>query len=146
MREAYGTGTGLLFLVAGVASLVTLLCVLLMKEVPLRTTVDVAEVDPDTGEITVVTRQVDPVEAAGLRMQRAETGQIPVIDPDATGLRRGRGEQGTDPAQAARAASTAEAAAVENSAPERSGPGRHAQGGVADDAAGRPSGRARHRA
>lgn len=146
VREAYGTGTGLLFLVAGIASLVTLLCVLLMKEVPLRTTVDVAEVDPDTGEITVVTRQVDPVEAAGLRMQRAETGQIPVIDPDATGLRRGRGEQHVGPARAPRAASAAEEVAVENPAPEHSGPGRHAQGGVADDAAGRPTGRARHRA
>lgn len=131
---------------AGIASLVTLLCVLLMKEVPLRTTVDVAEVDPDTGEITVVTRQVDPVEAAGLRMQRAETGQIPVIDPDATGLRRGRGEQHVGPARAPRAASAAEEVAVENPAPEHSGPGRHAQGGVADDAAGRPTGRARHRA
>ena len=68
IREAYGTGTGLLFLVAGIASLVTLVCVLLMKEVPLRTTVDVAEVDPETGEITMVTKRVNPVEAAGLRM------------------------------------------------------------------------------
>ena len=147
VREAYGTGTGLLFLVAGIASLVTLLCVLLMKEVPLRTTVDVAEVDPDTGEITVVTRRVDPVEAAGLRMQRAETGQIPVIDPDATGLRRGRGEQDAAAAQATRAASTAaQEPTVENSAPERSGAGRHAQGEGGDDDAGRPTGRARHRA
>lgn len=93
VREAYGTGTGLLFLVAGIASLVTLLCVLLMKETPLRTTVDVAEVDPETGQITMVTREVSPVEAAGLRMQHAETGQIPVVDPTATGLRRGAGEE-----------------------------------------------------
>ncbi|WP_233542662.1 MDR family MFS transporter [Kocuria tytonis] len=130
VREAYGTGTGLLFLVAGIASLVTLGCVLLMKEVPLRTTVDVAEVDPDTGEITVVTRNVDPVAAAGLRMQHAETGQIPVVNPRATGLRRGLGEDAGGPAHAAR--------------------GAHAASDAQDDAAGdrahAPTGRARHRA
>ncbi|RLY94897.1 DHA2 family efflux MFS transporter permease subunit [Kocuria tytonicola] len=131
-REAYGTGTGLLFLVAGFASLVTLLCVLLMKETPLRTTVDVAEVDPDTGEITVVTRRVDPVEAAGLRMERAETGQIPVIDPNASGLRRGRGEERGAP-RGAHAASDAEPEELPRDDDAARAP--HA-----------PTGRARHRA
>ena len=107
IREAYGTGTGLLFLVAGIASLVTLVCVLLMKEVPLRTTVDVAEVDPETGEITMVTKRVNPVEAAGLRMQHAETGELPVVDPKASGLRRSHGERAEETARSARGAHAA---------------------------------------
>ncbi|MUN64492.1 MFS transporter [Kocuria sediminis] len=59
VREAYGTGTGLIFLVAALASLVTLLAVLLIKEVPLRRTVDIVEVDPATGQLKVVTRTLD---------------------------------------------------------------------------------------
>ncbi|MCT2021622.1 MDR family MFS transporter [Kocuria marina] len=110
IREAYGTGTGLLFLVAGIASLVTLVCVVLMKEVPLRTTVDVAEVDPETGEITMVTKRVNPVEAAGLRMQHAETGELPVVDPKASGLRRSHGERAEETARSARGAHAARTA------------------------------------
>ena len=116
IREAYGTGTGLLFLVAGIASLITLVCVLLMKEVPLRTTVDVAEVDPETGQITMVTKRVNPVEAAGLRMQHAETGELPVVDPRASGLRRSHGERAEESARSARGA---HAAPVE---PDAAGP------------------------
>ncbi|MDO5366736.1 DHA2 family efflux MFS transporter permease subunit [Kocuria sp.] len=88
LRSAYGSGTGLLFLIAAIASVVTLVCVLLMREIPLRTTVDVVEVDPQTGELSVVSKRVDPVEAAGLRMQSAQTGSLPVVDPSASGLRR----------------------------------------------------------
>ena len=72
MREAYGTGTGLVFLVAAVASLVTLLAVLLIKEVPLRRTVDIVEVDPATGRLKVVTRTLDAREVR--RRQEAAAG------------------------------------------------------------------------
>ena len=44
---------------AALASLVTLLAVLLIKEVPLRRTVDIVEVDPATGQLKVVTRTLD---------------------------------------------------------------------------------------
>jgi EmrB/QacA subfamily drug resistance transporter len=40
LRAAYGDGIGLVFGIAAVASLITLVAVLLIKEVPLRTTVD----------------------------------------------------------------------------------------------------------
>jgi hypothetical protein len=72
VREAYGTGTGLVFLVAAVASLVTLLAVLLIKEVPLRRTVDIVEVDPATGRLKVVTRTLDAREIR--RRQEAAAG------------------------------------------------------------------------
>ncbi|GEC98607.1 hypothetical protein KVA01_07620 [Kocuria varians] len=158
VREAYGTGTGLLFLVAGIASLVTLACVLLMVETPLRTTVDVAEVDPVTGEITVVQRSVDPVAAAGLRMQQAETGQIPVVDARASGLRRSPDEQRgeaamapravhradtaqltTAPGQAAEAPATrAQAASAPTSSTAADGPAAHGVSAASED---EPSGR-----
>ncbi len=76
VREAYGTGTGLVFLVAAVASLVTLLAVLLIKEVPLRRTVDIVEVDPETGRLTVVTRSLDARELRR-RQQEAAAGPGP---------------------------------------------------------------------
>lgn len=43
VRAAYGDGVGLIFQVAAVASLITLAAVLLIKEVPLRTTVERAD-------------------------------------------------------------------------------------------------------
>ncbi|MFI7482756.1 MDR family MFS transporter [Kocuria sp. M1R5S2] len=58
-REAYGTGTGLVFLVAAAGSLAALLAVLLIREIPLRRTVDIVETDPATGELRVVTRALD---------------------------------------------------------------------------------------
>lgn len=105
LRSAYGTGTGLLFLIAAIGSVITLACVLLMKEIPLRTTVDIVEVDPETGELSVVSKRVDPVEAAGLRMHTAQTGSLPVIDPQASGLRRSAREHDAD--DAARTGSSA---------------------------------------
>ncbi|MEX5273807.1 DHA2 family efflux MFS transporter permease subunit [Kocuria sp. CPCC 205235] len=107
LRSAYGTGTGLLFLIAAIASVVTLICVLLMKEIPLRTTVDVVEVDPETGELSVVSKKVDPVEAAGLRMHTAQTGSLPVIDPQASGLRRSAAEEDDDAARSSSSAASA---------------------------------------
>ncbi|MFI7582472.1 MDR family MFS transporter [Kocuria sp. M1N1S27] len=80
VREAYGTGTGLVFLVAAVASLVTLGAVLLIKEVPLRRTVDIVEVDPATGRLKVVTRTVDAREVRR-RQQQDGAGR----DPQQTG-------------------------------------------------------------
>ncbi|WP_298591109.1 MDR family MFS transporter [uncultured Kocuria sp.] len=74
VREAYGTGTGLVFLVAAIASLVTLLAVLLIKEVPLRRTVDIVEVDPATGRLKVVTRTLDAREVRR-RQQEDAAGQ-----------------------------------------------------------------------
>ena len=62
--------TGLVFLVAAVASLVTLLAVLLIKEVPLRRTVDIVEVDPATGRLKVVTRSLDAREVCRPRLVR----------------------------------------------------------------------------
>ncbi|KLU08268.1 MDR family MFS transporter [Kocuria sp. SM24M-10] len=86
VREAYGTGTGLVFLVAAIASLVTLLAVLLIKEVPLRRTVDIVEVDPETGQLKVVTRTLDAREVRR-RQREAGTGRSSgddsVADPDA---------------------------------------------------------------
>ncbi|MGQ1797530.1 MDR family MFS transporter [Kocuria oceani] len=88
VREAYGTGTGLVFLVAAIASLVTLLAVLLIKEVPLRRTVDIVEVDPETGQLKVVTRTLDAREVRR-RQREAGTGRSSgddsVADPDAGG-------------------------------------------------------------
>ncbi|WP_016997438.1 hypothetical protein [Kocuria atrinae] len=107
MRSAYGSGTGLLFLIAAIASVITLACVLLMKEIPLRTTVDIVEVDPETGELTVVSKRVDPVEAAGLRMHTAQTGSLPVIDPQASGLRRSAAEHADDAARYGSSAASA---------------------------------------
>lgn len=75
VREAYGTGTGLIFLVAAVGSLVTLLAVLLIKEVPLRRTVDVVEVDPGTGRLTVVTRTLDAQEVRRRRREATAAGE-----------------------------------------------------------------------
>jgi EmrB/QacA subfamily drug resistance transporter len=85
VREAYGTGTGLVFLVAALGSLVTLLAVLLIKEVPLRRTVDIVEVDPETGRLQVVTRTLDAREVR--RRQRgapaAGAPQPPAEQPGA---------------------------------------------------------------
>ncbi|MDO4257506.1 MAG: MDR family MFS transporter [Kocuria sp.] len=138
IREAYGTGTGLLFLVAGIASLVTLACVLLMVEVPLRATVDVAEVDPETGQITVVQRRMDPVAAAGLRMQHAETGQIPVVDARASGLRRSAHERRGEEALSPRGSHAAAPATTGPSDPSVSA----AVASSADDDAAQPDGQA----
>lgn len=85
VREAYGTGTGLVFLVAAVGSLLTLLAVLLIREVPLRRTVDIVEVDAQTGRLTVVPRSTDP-RAARRRPEAAAGPGAPVPDvpgPDA---------------------------------------------------------------
>ncbi|MCM3687203.1 MDR family MFS transporter [Kocuria rosea] len=83
VRDAYGTGTGLIFLVAGIASLLTLGTVLLIKEVPLRRTVDIVEVDPETGQMRVVTRTLDAREVR--RRQQEAT---------AAGARAGSGDRG----------------------------------------------------
>ena len=96
VRGAYGTGTGLVFLVAAAGSLLTLLAVLLIKEVPLRRTVDIVEVDPRTGELTVVHRSE---EAGGTRRADGRAPQddaaapvvdaaAPVVDAGAPGDRR----------------------------------------------------------
>ncbi|HST70984.1 MAG TPA: MDR family MFS transporter [Kocuria rosea] len=82
VRDAYGTGTGLIFLVAGIASLLTLGAVLLIKEVPLRRTVDIVEVDPETGQMRVVTRTLDAREVR--RRQKEAT---------AAGARAGSGDR-----------------------------------------------------
>ncbi|GEO95818.1 MDR family MFS transporter [Kocuria turfanensis] len=74
VREAYGTGTGLIFLVAALASLVTLLAVLLIKEVPLRRTVDIVEVDPETGQLKVVTRTLDAREVRRRQREARSAG------------------------------------------------------------------------
>ncbi|WP_309126486.1 MDR family MFS transporter [Kocuria sp.] len=90
VRDAYGTGTGLIFLVAGIASLLTLGAVLLIKEVPLRRTVDIVEVDPETGQMRVVTRTLDAREVR--RRQKEAT---------AAGARAGSGDRdGTVPGAA----------------------------------------------
>ncbi|MEX5268858.1 MDR family MFS transporter [Kocuria sabuli] len=74
VREAYGTGTGLIFLVAALGSLVTLFAVLLIKEVPLRRTVDIVEVDPQTGRLKVVTRALDAQEVRRRRREATAAG------------------------------------------------------------------------
>jgi EmrB/QacA subfamily drug resistance transporter len=85
VREAYGTGTGLVFLVAALASLVTLLAVLLIKEVPLRRTVDIVEVDPATGQLKVVTRTLDAREVRRRQREARSTGDGRPAAPDAGG-------------------------------------------------------------
>jgi EmrB/QacA subfamily drug resistance transporter len=74
VRDAYGTGTGLIFLVAGIASLLTLGAVLLIKEVPLRRTVDIVEVDPETGQMRVVTRTLDAREVRRRQQEATAAG------------------------------------------------------------------------
>ncbi|MCD1144012.1 MFS transporter [Kocuria sp. LUK] len=88
VQEAYGSGTALIFLVAAVASLFTLAAVLLIKEVPLRRTVDIVEVDPHTGQVRVVTRSLDAREVRRRRSAaagdgtRAGHGGAPAGGPD----------------------------------------------------------------
>jgi EmrB/QacA subfamily drug resistance transporter len=74
VHDAYGTGTGLIFLVAGIASLLTLGAVLLIKEVPLRRTVDIVEVDPETGQMRVVTRTLDAREVRRRQQEATAAG------------------------------------------------------------------------
>ncbi|MGQ1836981.1 MDR family MFS transporter [Kocuria turfanensis] len=85
VREAYGTGTGLIFLVAALASLVTLLAVLLIKEVPLRRTVDIVEVDPETGQLKVVTRTLDAREVRRRQREARSAGDETAAEPHAGG-------------------------------------------------------------
>ena len=89
VREAYGTGTGLVFLVAAVASLVTLLAVLLIKEVPLRRTVDIVEVDPATGRLKVVTRTLDAREVRRRQQESAAGAHAEETGPGADGAAGG---------------------------------------------------------
>jgi EmrB/QacA subfamily drug resistance transporter len=47
VRDAYGDGIAFVFLIAAVASVLMLVCVVLIREVPLRTTIGAAKPDPD---------------------------------------------------------------------------------------------------
>ena len=64
---------------AAVASLVTLLAVLLIKEVPLRRTVDIVEVDPATGRLKVVTRTLDAREVRRRQQEAAAGAQLAIM-------------------------------------------------------------------
>jgi EmrB/QacA subfamily drug resistance transporter len=50
VRAAYGDGTGTIFLIAAVISVITLISVIFLKEVPLRTTLDTEDLDADEPE------------------------------------------------------------------------------------------------
>ncbi|WP_188536663.1 MDR family MFS transporter [Kocuria dechangensis] len=98
VREAYGTGTGLIFLVAAIASLFTLGAVLLIKEIPLRRTVDIVEVDPETGRMKVVTRTLDAREVRRRHQEAtaaAEAGVVPGESPHDDGRPAAREREDT---------------------------------------------------
>ncbi|ROP42832.1 EmrB/QacA subfamily drug resistance transporter [Pseudokineococcus lusitanus] len=69
VRAAYGDATGLIFVIAAVFALLTLLAVSLVREVPLRTTVDVQA----------------PAEGAAAPLTAAEGAAVPATDAPATG-------------------------------------------------------------
>ncbi|WP_204912296.1 MFS transporter [Microlunatus spumicola] len=72
VRAAYGDSFGELFLIAGAAALLTLVTVLVVKEVPLRTTV---ELRPEAaGDVTSALAEDTGREARGLEGPKAENG------------------------------------------------------------------------
>ena len=84
VRAAYGDSFGELFLIAAAASVLTLITVLLVKEVPLRNTV---EMRPEgAGDVTAALAEDTGREARGLEGPQAENGTATGAAPVTTSL------------------------------------------------------------
>jgi EmrB/QacA subfamily drug resistance transporter len=86
VRAAYGDGTALIFTVSAVMSVLVLICVLFIKEVPLRRTVDIVPAKPAGAAGSTSTGQHAAVPAGDADLDRefakvlAMTGSLPKVD------------------------------------------------------------------